>query len=134
MPAPLVGLAIGAAARAVAKKVGQTAVKKAAAKGASSVGRDIGGRSGGASNLTNAIQKRSVRVVSSDKLKGVSKNIKSNEAVQNAKSGTAAKRGALDVKQSKPAKVVKINSSTKSTSKTKTDSKALKAANKKSGK
>ena len=83
----------------------------------SGVGRDIGGRSGGASNLTNAIQKRSVRVVPADKLSRASKNIKSNEKVQNAKSGTTAKRGALDVKQSKPAKVVKINSAPKKTGK-----------------
>ena len=76
-------------------------------------GYDVGGRSGGASNLTNAIQNRSVRVVSADSLKRTSTNIKSNEAVQNAKSGTAAKRGALDVKQSKPANVVKIDSNPK---------------------
>ena len=56
------------------------------------------------------IAKNSVKVSSSDSLKRASKNIKSNEAVQNAKSGTAAKRGALDVKQSKPAKVVKVKS------------------------
>jgi len=101
----------------------------------SSVGRDAGGRSGGASNLTNAIQKRSVRVVPSDKLKGASQNIKSNEAVQNAKSGTTAKRGALDVKQSKPAKVVKVNSASAKAAKTKAaakvEAKAIKAANKK---
>jgi hypothetical protein len=99
------------------------------------MGRDAGGRSGGASNLANAIQKRSVKVVPSDKLKGVSKNIKSNEAVQNAKSGTAAKRGALDVKQSKPAKVVKVSSAAAKAAKTKAaakvEAKALKAANKK---
>jgi hypothetical protein len=101
----------------------------------SSVGRDAGGRSGGASNLANAIQKRSVKVVPADKLKGVSKNIKSNEAAQNAKSGTTAKRGALDVKQSKPAKVTKVNSAPAKSEKTKTaakvEAKALKAANKK---
>ena len=34
MPAPLVGLAVGAVARAVAKKVGQEAAKKAATKAA----------------------------------------------------------------------------------------------------
>ena len=110
MVAPLVGIAIGAAARAVAKKAAGKAVKKTVAKKAAKAAKGL--KKSDDKLMTEVIQKRSVRVVPSDKLKGASKNIKSNEAGQNAKSGTAAKRGALNVKQSKPAKVVKINSGT----------------------
>ena len=80
------------------------------------------------------IAKNSVKTVKADPLSRASKNIKSNEKVQNAKSGTAAKRGALDVKQSKPAKVVQVNSVVKAKSPDAAKSanaKALKAANKK---
>ena len=46
------------------------------------------------------IAKDSVKVVKADPLSRASKNIKSNEKVQNAKSGTAAKRGAKDAAES----------------------------------
>ena len=83
------------------------------------VGRDIGGRSGGASNLTNAIQKRSVRVMPAKPQGNKGMNSNSREIADLRKSGELAKRSAKQVKQSKPAKVVKIKSSAKSTPKKK---------------
>ena len=80
------------------------------------------------------IASNSVKTVKADPLSRASKNIKSNEKVQNAKSGTAAKIGASNVRQSKPAKVVQVNSAakTKSADAAKSaNAKALKAANKK---
>lgn len=61
------------------------------------------------------------------------KNSAEKARVDTAKTGAWARysAGQVKIKDMKPAKVVKINSSTKSAPKTKADSKALKAANKK---
>jgi hypothetical protein len=137
MVAPLVGLAVGAVARAAAKKVASKAAKKTAAKVSNKVGFDIGGRSGGASNLTNAIQKRSVKVVKPTKAAvRLEKNSMAKAKADTAATGAMARyyAGQIEKNRQLPSKVVKINSAAKAKSADAAKSanaKALKAANKK---
>ena len=150
MALPLVGLAVGAVARAAAKKAAQEAAKKAAKKVASKaakkaaakvsnkVGFDAGGRSGGASNLTNAIQKRSVKVVKPTKAAvRLEKNSMAKAKADTASTGAMARfeAGQIEKKRQLPAKVTKVSSATTKAAKTKAaakvEAKALKAANKK---
>lgn len=81
------------------------------------------------------IAKNSVKVVKPQgKLANASTNIKAKERAQDIASGSRAKRESANVKQTKPAKVVKINSApakSADAAKKAADAKALKAANKK---
>lgn len=79
------------------------------------------------------IAKNSVKVVKPQgKLANASTNIKAKERAQDIASGSRAKRESANVKQSKPAKVVKINSAPKKSpdAAKAANEKALKAANK----
>ncbi len=109
MPAPLVGIAIGAAARAVAKKAAGKAVKKTVAKKAAKAAKSL--KKSDEKIMTEVVQGRSVRVVKPQKAgTRLEKNAAEKSKVETAKSGVFAKSQANSVKQSKPAKVVKINS------------------------
>jgi hypothetical protein len=121
MVAPLVGLAVGAAARAIAKKAVGNAVKKTVTKKTAAKIQKI---------RTEQMQKRSVRVrppsrttKTGDTTFRESPYKQSNkdraQIMKNIKSGKLAKDLEKTVVQSKPAKVVKINSSIKSTPKKK---------------
>ena len=112
MPAPLIGLAVGAAARAVAKKAATTAAKKAAEK----------------------IASNSVKVVAKDPSRQAQFNQGSFMRTIDAKTGAAAKKGAKATGVTGKKGVqppIKINSAKKSAPSTKANARALKAANKK---
>lgn len=96
-------------------------------------GRDLGGRSGGASNLTNAIQKRSVKVVKpAPSEQRALENTASTFRTQARKSGLAAKIAEKTVKRGAPKATVKVNSAPARTADAAkaANAKALKAANK----
>lgn len=96
-----------AATKAVARQVAKKDLKNT--KKAVNVVADMQ-----AKTKAEKIAKNSVKVVKPEgKLSNANKNIKSNTKVQDAKAGDTAKRDASNVKQSKPAKVVKINSAPK---------------------
>jgi hypothetical protein len=118
MPAPLVGLAVGALARAAAKKVASNAVKKAAATAAA--------------KKTAKIASNSVKPIKAGPAYANKFNQGSMMKTTDAATGAAAKKGAAKVgvtgtKGAQPP--IKINTATKSAAKTKADAKALKAAN-----
>jgi hypothetical protein len=118
MPAPLVGLAVGALARAAAKKVASNAVKKAAATAAA--------------KKTAKIASNSVKPIKAGPAYANKFNQGSMMKTTDAATGAAAKKGAAKVgvtgtKGAQPP--IKINTATKSAPKTKADAKALKAAN-----
>jgi hypothetical protein len=123
MPAPLVGLAVGALARAAAKKVASNAVKKAAATAAA--------------KKTAKIASNSVKPIKAGPAYANKFNQGSMMKTTDAATGAAAKKGAAKVgvtgtKGAQPP--IKINTATKSAAKTKADAKALKAANNKTNK
>ena len=101
MPAPLVGLAVGAVARAAAKKAASNAVKKAVAKAApEKIGRTIG-----SATLNN--KGKVVEYMSGKRVKGTARKISDN-----------AHRAELEAKgYSKRASALKYSSKSKPTAK-----------------
>jgi hypothetical protein len=112
MPAPLVGLAVGAAARAVAKKVASNAVKKAVTKKAVAKTTKVATKAKEAAK-TAKIAKNSVKTTPPQKAAvRLEKNSMSKAKADTAKTGAMARYYAGQVEKTRqlPSKVIKINS------------------------